>query len=450
MLIKMQRFFVLGISKSGYFAAKYILSEGGECFLYDENHQKIVREKIDELKSLGAIEITADDIEKTLSTIDALVVSPGIPINHPIVVLAKKSGVRIMGELQFGFSCFNPPFIAVTGTNGKTTTVSMIKKIFEQAGKSVFAVGNFGIPVTEKINEISADDNPTVICEVSSFQLETISDFKPHVACVLNVTPDHLERHYTMENYIFLKKRMLKNLMSTEFAVLNYDDPVTAEFAAETSAKALWISIGRQTNGAYVSEGKIYCFGEFVMDKNDLSLKEVHNVYNALFAITVARLYGISLEAIKAALSEFKGVSHRMELVYEENGVKFYDDSKATNTASAISAVSSASEPFILILGGSEKGESYDNLFKEIKNNPLVKHVVLTGAAGVKMLECAGSFGVGNITYTRDFKRAVLIAKFFAKEGYSVYLSPACASFDDFSGYEERGDFYKAIIEGKA
>ena len=448
MYIKTQKFLILGVSKSGYFAAKYILSNGGACFLYEENLSEKVKEKIDELLAVGAVLVNDKNVEEIFDCVDAVIISPGVPINHHIAVAAKKHGIKIMGELEFGYSALVPPVIAVTGTNGKTTTVSMIKTIFENYGKKVFAVGNIGVPITEKEEEILTTKDCVVVCETSSFQLESVIDFKPHIACVLNIAPDHLERHYTMENYVFLKKRILKNLSQTEYAVLNFDDEIVKNFADNTKAKVVWVSLKEKTNGAYVYDGKIYFGGEEICDVNSLSLKESHNVYNSLFAVTVSKLWGVSNEIIKNSLENFKGVPHRIELIAEHDGVKFFDDSKATNTASAITAINSMTAPTVLIVGGSEKGETYDDLFVKIKENGLIKHVVITGASGIKMLDSAGNIGLGNITYTRKFDVAVQIAKIIAKEGENVLLSPACASFDDFSNYEERGNAFRRLVGG--
>lgn len=448
MNIKTQSFLILGVSKSGYFAAKYILSSGGKCFLFEENASDKVKEKIEELVSLGAKQINDEEIDDLLRVIDAVIISPGVPINHHVAVKAKRDGVKIIGELEFGYSALIPPIIAVTGTNGKTTTVSMIKSVFENDGKNVFAVGNIGVPITEKENDILARKDGIIVCETSSFQLESIADFKPHVACVLNIAPDHLERHYTMENYVFLKKRILKNLTQTEYAVLNFDDETVKTFSEGIKAKTIWVSVKEKVNGAYVSDGKLYYKDEQIIEISNLALKEPHNVYNALFAVAVCKIYGVSDEVIRESLENFKGVPHRIELVAEENGVKFFDDSKATNTASAITAIGSMKAPTVIIVGGSEKGETYDELFAKIKENGLIRHVVITGASGLKMLDSAGRIGLGNITYTRDFNVAVKIAKSIAENGDNVLLSPACASFDDFKNYEERGNVFKNLIGG--
>lgn len=445
MYIKTQKFFVLGVSKSGYAAANLILARGGACYLYEELDSPKISAAIEELVSKGAIRVTRETAAEYIKKSDVLVISPGVPINHDIAVEFRAAGKRIVGELEFGFASKLPPIVAVTGTNGKTTTVSLIKAMLDEEKIKSELVGNSGIPVSARAEEI--DENTVCVAEVSSFQLESVSDFKPHIACVLNIAPDHLTRHYTMDNYIYLKRRILKNLKESEYAVLNYDDETVRSFSDELRAETLWVSVKEKTNGAYAENGKL-CFGEEeIADISEMTVKGEHNVYDALFAIASAKLLGLKTESIIAALKNFRGVPHRIEPVAELGGVKFYDDSKATNTAGAIAAIKTMSVPTVLILGGSEKGEKYEELFKEIRRSE-VKHTVITGASRFNMFEAAGKAGLSDVTVTAKFDTAVKIAKMFAKPGDAVLLSPACASFDDFSGYEERGArFLKAVKE---
>jgi UDP-N-acetylmuramoylalanine--D-glutamate ligase len=250
-----------------------------------------------------------------------------------------------------------------------------------------------------------------------------------------------------MENYVFLKKRIFKNQRESEYTVLNYDDSVVRDFLPEIRSKVKWVSINERVDGAYMQGGKLYYCDEYVMDERELKLKGEHNVYNTLFAIVCAKLAGVQNEAIVASLKSFKGVRHRIEHVCTKNGVEFYNDSKATNTASTISALQSMQRPTVLILGGSEKGESYINLFEKIKRST-VKHVILTGASRFNMLDAAGKTGYSFVTVTSNFTDAVKIAAMLVESGDNLLLSPACASFDSFDGYEERGDAFVKIVEG--
>ncbi|MBE5737735.1 MAG: UDP-N-acetylmuramoyl-L-alanine--D-glutamate ligase [Clostridiales bacterium] len=445
MYIKTQKFLVLGISKSGYAVAKYILSNGGKCYLFEELSTPKIQTAINELLELGGIRVDQKDVDQIIKQIDVLVISPGVPINHPVAVKVKNLNKRIVGELEFGVLQFAPPIVAITGTNGKTTTATLVESIFNRAGAKALLVGNIGIPISGRIDD--ADKNTVCIAEVSSFQLESVSSFCPHISCVLNIAPDHLERHYSMENYIYLKKRIFKNQRESEFLILNYDDETVKEFSQESKAKSIYVSLKEKVYGGYRIDKKLYFFDEYIMDEEQLALKGEHNVFNALFAISIAKLMDVNNDIIIDALKNFKGVRHRMEIVAKKEGVTFYNDSKATNTASTIVAIENMKEPTILILGGSEKGEEYIKLFQKIKISS-VKHAILTGASRLNMLDCAGKVGYSNITVTPDFETAVRIAKIISREGDNVLLSPACASFDCFNGYEERGDKFKSIVEG--
>lgn len=445
MHIKTQKFLVMGVSKSGYSVSKYILENGGQCYVYEQLKSPKIDVAIEELTRLGAMRVDEQTIEDCLKTIDVIILSPGVPINHEVAIKAKQLGKRIVGELEFGFLQFSPPTIAVTGTNGKTTTVTLIDSIFKDAKIKSQLVGNVGIPISSKLSDI--DKNSICVAEVSSFQLESVNAFCPHVTCVLNVSPDHLERHYSMENYIFLKKRIFKNQRESEYTVLNYDDSVVRGFFTQTKAKVVWVSVKEKVEGAYRQDGKLYFNEEYIISENQLAINGEHNVCDVLFAIASAKLMGVKNENIHKALAEFKGVRHRIEKICEKNGVIFYNDSKSTNTFSTLTAIDSIKGPIVLILGGSEKGETYDELFEKIKKSNVI-HTVLTGASRYNMLESAGKVGYSSITVTPNFDYAVRISALIAKEGQSVLLSPACASFDAFSDYEERGDRFISLVEG--
>ncbi len=444
MYIKNQNFLVLGVSKSGFAVANYILSNGGKCFLYEELASQKIDSAIAQLIDLGAVRVNKESIDQILLQIDVVVVSPGVPINHEIAVKSKGMGKRIIGELEFGYLQFMPNIVAITGTNGKTTTATLIDAILCETGAKSLLVGNVGVPLTSKVCD--ADSDSICVAEVSSFQLETTSSFCPHISCILNIAPDHLERHYSMENYIFLKKRIFKNQKESEYTLLNYDDEVVRNFSSEIKAKVKYVSVKTRVDGAYRLGDKLFYNDQFITTQDSLSLRGEHNVYNALFAICACKLLGVDNESIAKALTSFKGVKHRMELIANINGVEYYNDSKATNTASTITAVENIKRPTILILGGSDKGETYLELFEKIKSSS-VKHVIIMGATRLKMFESAVNVGYTNITLTYDFTTAVKIAKLLATVGECVLLSPACASFDSFSSFEERGDKFRQIVE---
>ena len=442
MYVSKGKFLILGLSKSGFSAAKHVISHGGTCYFYEENVSERIKENEKEILESGGIN-AREKVEDILPLIDVLIISPGVPINHEIAVKAKRLKKRIIGEFEFGYLSLLPPFIAVTGTNGKTTTVNMISSILNKGGVSNRLVGNVGVPLTSFIDDKSGD---VFVAEVSSFQLEGIDYFCPHIACVLNISPDHLERHYSMENYVYLKKRLVSSLTESEYAILNYDDDTVRSFASQTKAKIVWVSIKNKVNGAYLSDGKLFIHDEFVVSFDSLSVLGAHNAYNALFAIAAASIMGVSISDMVSALTGFKGIKHRLELICDVNGVKFFNDSKSTNTASTIGAINCMPSDTVLILGGSEKGEKYDELFEKIKQSR-VKHVVLTGASKYNMLNCASDHGYLDVSVTSDFINAVKIAVLMAAEGDCVLLSPACASFDCFKNYEERGELFEKTVK---
>ena len=445
MYVKTQKFLILGASKSGYAVAKYLVEHGADCKIYEELKTPKVEKALERIKELGLTNLTREQALNALKEIDVLVISPGVPINHELAVKAKQLNKRIMGELEFAYSTFIPPIVAVTGTNGKTTTVTLIDAILERAEKLRQLVGNVGIPMTERLFETTNDT--VLVTEVSSFQLESVNSFCPHVSCVLNISPDHLERHYGMENYVFLKKRIFKNQRESEYTILNFDDQTVKNFYPEVKSKVVWISVKGKVEGAYRREGKLYFYDEYVMEESALRLQGEHNVYNALFAIASAKLLGISNEYVVGALKDFKGVKHRIQFITEKNGVEYYNDSKATNTASTIGAIETMKRPTVLILGGSEKGESYGELFDKIKLS-MVKHVVITGASKYNMLSVAAEKNYTDVTLTDSFDFAIKIASLIAQNGDAVLFSPACASFDKFGSFEERGEaFIKAVEE---
>ncbi len=439
--IKRQKFLVFGLSKSGISAAKFLLAHGAEVHIYEELDSEKIRESAKMLTQLGAVDCSANG---RMGDCDILVLSPGVPLNHPLAVEYKKNGKRVTGELELGALFVKQPIVAVTGTNGKTTVCNLISSMLTAGKVKNRLAGNIGMPLT---GEAEALDDGIAVVEVSSFQLETVHLFTPHIACVLNIAPDHLDRHYSMENYTFLKKRILKNMRESETAVLNYDDAAVRAFAEDAKCEVVWFSEKEKTNGAYCSEGKIYYADEYICDEEAVGLGSVHRLENALAAICVAKKFNVGNEEIVATLRGFKGVRHRNEFVRKVGDVSFYNDSKGTNTAAALAAAESMRVPTVIILGGKDKGEDYIPLFEGLKKTK-VTGAVLVGESRYKMLEAAVKCGYKNITVTSDFTVAVKIAAMLAEKGGNVLLSPAAASFDLFSGYEERGERFCRIVEG--
>ena len=447
MLFERQSFLVAGLSRSGISAAEYLLSKGAKTYLYDDVGEGAVLAAAQELGRKGAVLLAGEEAFSHVGEIDVLVLSPGIPIDHPLPVAFRKAGKRVTGEAELGAMALRCPVVAVTGTNGKTTTVSLIDAMFRAAGKKSVLCGNIGTPVTACLKELGED--AVAVAEISSFQLETLRSLCPHVAVVLNVTEDHLNRHYNMENYVYLKSRLLRNCTESEYAVLNFDDPVVRAFSERTKAKCVGFSLREKTNGAYIEDGALCYAGERILPESTFPLEGDHNKQDALAAVCAAKLMGLPTEAIAKALAEFRGVKHRIEKIGRAGGVTFIDDSKATNVDAAVHALASITEETVLLVGGKDKGYSYEPLFDAVIRSSVV-HTVIYGENAFRVLKAALSRNVQNVTLCRSFDMAVRIAYLTAKPGQTVLLSPASASFDEFTGYEARGERFREIVQSLA
>ncbi len=446
MYLVRQSFLVFGLSKSGCAAAEFLLQKGATTYIYDD----IISERVNGVATLlekkGAKRITKEDLQKAAEYCDVLVLSPGIPIDHPIAVSFKRNGKGVMGESELAARYLRCPIIAVTGTNGKTTTVSMIAETLSKGGFTAKACGNIGAPLVSFCN---MGEDEVAVAEISSFQLETLNSLRPHIAIVLNITEDHLNRHYNMENYIFLKRKLLKNTTEAEFAILNYDDSVVRGFVEKTRARILYFSVKEKVRGAYYENGGLYFGKEKIADASDLPIEGIHNIQNALAAIIAAKIIGMKSSDIAAALKEFKGIRHRIELVGEVNGVRYIDDSKGTNVDATLKAVETMQTDTILLLGGKNKGYPYDKLFTNMEKSKVI-HTVLYGENRYELLKSAQSVGFDKMTVCDGFEFAVQIAALKAKRGQTVLLSPASASFDEFASYEERGDKFVELVHSFA
>ncbi len=440
--VKRQKFTVLGLSKSGEAIAEFLLKEGGQVFIHDDNSACKIRKTIEKLCVLGAVEVVENELMETAIKTDVLVLSPGVPIDHPLAVAFKRVRKAVMGETEIAARLFKGLSVAVTGTNGKTTTVSMIEKVLRDSGLKALACGNIGAPMIGIMNEPS---DVVAVAEISSFQLETLNSFCPHVAVILNVTEDHLNRHYNMENYIFLKRKLLKNLTEAEWAVLNYDDPIVRAFADGLKARVAWISLREQVDGAYFKDGDLYYKNERILPAEGMLVSGAHNIYNALATIAVAKILGVETDALVSSLQTFKGIKHRIETVGAVNGVTYVDDSKGTNVDATLKAVECMKNETILLLGGKDKGYDYRPLFAGIKTGKVVR-AILYGENRYSLLTSARSVGFESLSVCPTFDEAVSLARLIARSGQTVLLSPASASFDEFSGYEERGDRFCEFV----
>lgn len=444
MFYSKQTFLVAGLSRSGIAASEFLLDRGARVYCFDDVEEGSVAEAAATLKGRGCVIVHKEELASRAEECDVLVLSPGIPVDHPLPVSFRRAGKRVIGEAELGAAELRCPVVAVTGTNGKTTTVTMLDGIFQAAGVKSVACGNIGKPITSCVRELG--ENGVAVAEISSFQLETLYSLRPHVAVILNVTEDHLNRHYNMENYIYLKSRLLKNSTESEYAVLNRDDPVVRGFAEKTKAKVVWFSLREPVEGGYLSEGCFCYCGEKLFPVSELPLEGEHNLANALAAICAAKIMGVRSEVIASALKTFRGVAHRLQRVGELGGVTFIDDSKATNVDSAIKAVGSVKGETVLLLGGKDKGYSYEPLFDAIKSSGVV-HAVLYGENAFRILNAALKKGFTAVTLCKPFDVAVRVAYLTAKPGQNVLLSPASASFDGFRNYEERGERFCELLQ---
>lgn len=432
------------MSVSGESSARFLLERGADVYIYDDVVSDKVQAVMTELAGLGAHVVTADTCEIATLKCDILVLSPGIPIDNALPVAFRKQGKAIIGEEELAAMYLRATAVAVTGTNGKTTTVTMLNEVLNAAGMHSVACGNNGHPLIEEVENLTFNDYAVI--EISSFQLETLSSLRPHIAVITNVTEDHLNRHYNMENYIFLKSKILKNLKESEFAVLNYDDPIVRGFAKNTKAKVVYFAMQSRVNGAYYENGSVYYNGEKYFDVTELTINGVHNAYNALACVAVAGILGLDKKITAQAICAFKGVKHRIQIVREVNGVTYIDDSKGTNVDAALKAAQSVAAPTIILLGGKDKGDDYTPLFEGLGSTPVI-HAIIYGENRFKMLSAATKVGFVGFSLCSEFNTAVKLAQFIAKPGQCVLLSPASSSFDSFLNYEERGDAFREIVE---
>lgn len=384
-------------------------------------------------------------INNLLNDVDLVVSSPGISCNNELIFQIKRRRIAFFGELEFATSKINNDIIAVTGTNGKTTTVSLINYLLKDYKGGCFCGGNIGVPVVSFLNKIKGGE--IFVLETSSFQLETVENFKPHIAVILNITEDHLNRHGTMKEYIRCKYNIANNLDKNDYLLLNADDEYLQKHPPKTKAKIYYFSTKQKVLGSYIKNNSIY-FNDNnkeirLLSLSNTKLKGEHNLSNILAGALAVFLETRNVELLKG-ITSFSGVEHRIEFVKTINGVEFYNDSKATNIASTLVAVSSFKNDINLILGGSDKGYGFDELFKKLPRN--VKNIAIFGEARYKIAFSANKYKFENIYLCDNLVSATKLLFKLSKPQSVVLLSPACASFDFFSGYAERGNFFKKVV----
>jgi UDP-N-acetylmuramoylalanine--D-glutamate ligase len=439
-----RRVTVVGLAKSGIAAARLLAAAGADVRGTDA---KPIASLGPDVAALSGAGVRLLDGPAALDGAELLVVSPGVPLYGDQLAPAQARLVPVIGELELAWRAMEADTIAITGTNGKTTTTALTGALLAEQSRPVFVGGNIGTPLAARALDFPADG--LVVAEVSSFQLETIEAFQPRVAAVLNVTPDHLDRHRTFARYLDAKARIFMNQTEHDCAVLNADDEPAASLAARTRAHVVWFSRQRTLDhGVFVQDGwlvaRLNGHGDRICPLGDIQLRGAHNVENVLAATACALWTGIGVDAIRRAVARFRAVAHRIEFVRDVAGVQFYNDSKGTNVASTIKALESFTERVVLIAGGKGKGQDFTPLAEAARGR--VSHAVVIGEDGDKIAAALDAAGVG-ITAADSLASAVQAARVAARAGDVVLLSPACASFDMFDNYEHRGDVFKKVVE---
>lgn len=444
-----QSYMVMGMARSGVAAAEFLARQGARVLINDRKSREEIGSAAQELTLPNVDFRLGEDPVLVLADAQALVLSPGIPDTHPVVQAARSQGKEVLSEIELAYRCFPGITAAITGTNGKTTTTTLLTQILKNAGKNATAVGNIGIPFTGICATARPED--VAVCEVSSFQMETCSTFRPRVAAVLNITPDHLNRHGTMDVYIGLKEKLFSQMAEKDVVVLNHDDPITRAMASRVPCCTHFFSkTVPVASGAFVQEGWIVCADNGALQRicpaDEVKIAGEHNLENALAATAMAYALHVPAPVIRHTLRTFPGVEHRIETVCTFRGVTFINDSKGTNADSTIRAVRTMDRPTVLIAGGSEKNQDFAPLCSEIAASQ-VRRVVLIGVTASQMERQLLEAGITDVYRAgSDFAQAVRLAQSLAGEGWNVLLSPANASFDMFTDYEQRGRIFKEIV----
>ena len=440
---------VVGMARSGVAAAQLLRAYGARVTVNDSKPEKELGEQLKPLEGLQVERCFGCGAMELLEGKDCLVISPGVPDTAPFVKKARESGIYVIGELELASQLSRGTMVSVSGTNGKTTTVSLLGEIFRNSGKTTHVVGNIGYPYS--LAALVSKEEDVIVCEVSSFQMETADTFHPHVALLTNITEDHLNRHGTMAVYTALKMRMFRNQTGSDYAVFNADDPGLNGLSSQVKSRVLQFSRLKEVpEGAFVRDGMIMIRldgnEKRVCRTDEVRIPGPHNLENALGAVCVAAAMNVPVPVIRHSLKTFRGVEHRIETVRELDGVEYINDSKGTNVDSTIKAVQTMNQPTVIILGGYDKHTSFDPLSREIVRSPMICRAVLIGETAGLIQTSLEKAGFTAISRAGSLQEAVELSRHLAGHGWNVLLSPACASFDMFKDYEERGRVFKEIV----
>ena len=438
---------VIGMGISGVGAAALLCDAGARVMLFDSN-EKLTMEEAEKKLTEG---VKADIYIGTLpdeaaKKAELVVVSPGVPTDTPFIDSFRERNVPIWSEIELAYRSAKGKLIAITGTNGKTTTTALTGQIMKDYMDSVFVVGKIGTPYTLEAGKTTEES--VTVAEISSFQLETIHDFKPDASAILNITPDHLNRHRTMEAYVAVKESIARNQDKSSRCILNYEDPYTREFGNRVSAEPFYFSSARKLEKGIYLEGDTIVLADGkiqpLLNIHEMKLLGTHNVENVMAAIALTYSMGVPLASIIATVKEFRAVEHRIEYVATKKGVEYYNDSKGTNPDAAIKGIQAMNRPTILIGGGYDKGNTYDEWIEAFDGK--VKYLVLLGQTREAIAECAKAHGFTNIILADSLEEVVSICAEKAQPGDAVLLSPACASWGMFPNYEVRGKQFKELV----
>ncbi len=449
MLYENKKVIVCGMARSGISAAKLLASVGADVTLQDMKPMDVLIKlhDIEAYKKEGIKIFAGANPDDIIDGFDYAVLSPGVPCDLPFIKKAESSGVKVISEVELAYTLTECPVCAITGTNGKTTTTTLTGMLLNKKYKNTAVVGNIGVAYSEKVKSLKADD--FVCAEISSFQLETSDTFRPHIAAVLNITPDHLNRHKTMDNYVAVKEKIFMKQNKDDFTILNKNDEYCVKMADKTKGKVFFFSSAEKLDeGIYLDGDNIHIkwngLDEDVINIHDLRILGTHNYENVMAAVACAVCAGVDMESIREILKEFNGVEHRIEYCGTFDGVDYYNDSKGTNPDASIRAVLAMRKPIVLIGGGYDKDSSYDEWVKLYDGR--VKKLILIGATAGKIAECCDRYGFKDYEFADTFKKCIEKCKASAEEGDCVLLSPACASWGMFEDYEQRGRMFKEMV----
>ncbi|HHU17946.1 MAG TPA: UDP-N-acetylmuramoyl-L-alanine--D-glutamate ligase [Clostridiales bacterium] len=444
-----KRILVVGMGESGIAATQALLKLGAIVSVYDRKEEREIDTQLIQFLRNKNVTCYFDKEPNNVGELDMVVISPGVPLDTGFVRKAQDAGAEVIGEIEIAYRIGKGKYVAITGTNGKTTTTTLVGQIFKNSGRKTYVVGNVGVAVISKALQTSESD--WLVTETSSFQLETTRYFKPEVSALLNITPDHLDRHKTMEKYAEAKAMIYKNQDESQYFIVNYDDEISWKLAKNCKAKVIPFSRKADLDlGCFVLDGDIVIRDETgkcidICNVDELKIPGYHNLENALAATAISYFAGISPEVIANTLRSFEGVEHRLEFVGEVDGVRFINDSKGTNPDASIKAINAVQGNIILIAGGYDKGSDYKEFINSFQGK--VKHLILLGKTAPRIKETAESMGFTNITMVKCMEESVKISHKIAEPGDTVLLSPACASWDMYSNFEQRGGHFKNCVK---